>query len=89
MGSVEARYPADLPAIGRAEAEEALTLIREVRDKVSANLAAYLQPTEPEEVEEKLPEDVDEPEPQQDSAVVSEASEELPSAAEGEPEAAD
>ncbi len=39
------------------KAEEALTLTREVRVKVSAILAAYLQPTEPDEAEESLPEE--------------------------------
>ena len=39
--SVEARYPGDLPAVDRAEAEEALTLAREVRDKISAILVLY------------------------------------------------
>jgi len=40
---VEARYPGDLPAVAREEAEAALALTREVRDKVSAILVAYLR----------------------------------------------
>lgn len=44
--SVQARYPGDLPAVSREEAEEAQRLTREVRDQVSAVLTAYLGPAE-------------------------------------------
>ncbi|MCP4664097.1 MAG: HEPN domain-containing protein [bacterium] len=44
--SVQARYPGDLPAVSREEAEEAERLTREVRDQVSAVLTAYLGPAE-------------------------------------------
>lgn len=41
--SVEARYPGDLPQVGRAEAEEALELARRVRVRISSELALYLE----------------------------------------------
>ncbi len=44
--SVQARYPGDLPAVSREEAEEAQRLTREVRDQVSAVLTSYLGPAE-------------------------------------------
>lgn len=59
--SVEARYPGDLPAVDQTEAEEALTLTRELRDQISAILAPYLRPTESEELKEPDGEDVEEP----------------------------
>lgn len=42
--SVEARYPGDLPAVEREEAEEALTLTREVREKVSVRTSPSCAP---------------------------------------------
>jgi HEPN domain-containing protein len=41
---VQLRYPGDLPAVSREEAEEALELGRETRKQVTAILATYLQP---------------------------------------------
>jgi HEPN domain-containing protein len=74
--SVEARYPGDLPAVEREEAEEALTLTREVREKVSAILDVYLRPSQPKEAVQLLPEEpgADEPGSRQPLDGASEAS---------------
>jgi len=42
----QTRYPGDLPAVSRKEAEEALGLSRQLRDQISELLATYLQPDE-------------------------------------------
>ncbi|NJL28503.1 MAG: HEPN domain-containing protein [Thermoanaerobaculia bacterium] len=44
---VQTRYPGDLPEVSREEAEEALRLTRQARERVLEALATYLGPRRP------------------------------------------